>query len=107
MICYTDHVTNVNSVWRPLVGPNDDWPLAVCDDATVDAERDVMAADRLHTNWVGENQILFPNARHRWYYVRGQRPDQLLVFRNTDSTGLRASMYIFLLFFNKLETNQS
>jgi hypothetical protein len=49
-------------------------------------------ADLLYYNRVGENQLLHHNAKHRWYYIPDQRPEDLLVFRNTDSTGNRASM---------------
>lgn len=88
------HVTNQDvdcSVWRPLIGPNDDWPLAVCDYTTIDVENDIISADRLHHNRVCENQLLFANEKHRWYYVKNQQPHNLLVFRNTDSSGQRAS----------------
>ncbi|KAI1144799.1 putative CmcJ-like methyltransferase [Nemania diffusa] len=79
------------NVWRPLIGPNDDWPLAVCDYTTIDVENDIISADRLHHNRVCENQLLFANEKHRWYYVKNQQPHNLLVFRNTDSSGQRAS----------------
>lgn len=80
-----------NSVWRRLIGPNDDWPLAVCDYTSLDADKDIVIADRLNVNRIGENQLLHPNRRHRWYYIKGQQPENLLVFRNIDSTGQRAS----------------
>lgn len=79
------------SVWRPLTGPNDDWPLALCDHRSVNDEEDIINGDILHTSRVGENQLLYYNERHQWYYVPGQQPEDLLVFRNTDSTGQRAS----------------
>ena len=80
-----------NSVWRPLIGPNDDWPLALCDYISIDTEHDVIVADLLYVNRIGENQLLYHNKRHQWYYIEGQQPDDLLVFRNIDSTGKRAS----------------
>jgi hypothetical protein len=48
-------------------------------------------SDLLHVDRIGENQLLHPNKQHRWYYVKGQQPEELLVFRNVDSTGQRAS----------------
>lgn len=74
------------------MGPNDDWPLAVCDYMTIDTKNDTIPSDRVNTNQLLENQLLFPNPEHRWYYIKGQRPCDLLVFRNTDTTGQRASM---------------
>ncbi|KAK3364342.1 putative CmcJ-like methyltransferase [Lasiosphaeria hispida] len=47
------------NVWGPLVGPNDDWPLTVCDYMSLDAENDTVAADRVHRDQVGENQLFF------------------------------------------------
>lgn len=81
----------VRSVWKVLVGPNDDWPLAVCDYTSIDAANDARPADRVLFDRVAENQLLFYNPNHRWYYIPQQRTDHLLVLRNTDSSGKRAS----------------
>lgn len=89
LLCTAD--ASRDSVWRPLVGPNDDWPLAVCDYMSIDPKNDIISADRLHKDRIGENQLLFPSEKHRWYYVEGQQTCDLLVFRNIDSTGRRAS----------------
>jgi len=82
-----------NSVWRPLIGPNDDWPLALCDYTSIDTEHDITVADLLHVNRVGENQLLYRNEQHKWYFIEGQQLDDLMVFRNVDSTGRRASKH--------------
>lgn len=81
------------NVWRPLTGPNDDWPLAVCDYISIDLENDIRSADRVNVDRIGENQLLHPNKKHRWYYIKGQQPDNLFVFRNIDSTGKRARAF--------------
>jgi hypothetical protein len=62
----------------------------MCDFTSI-APRDIVKGDALHRDRVGENQILYPNEKHRWYYVPDQEPDDLVVFRNTDSTGKRPS----------------
>ncbi|KID93397.1 hypothetical protein MAJ_10634, partial [Metarhizium majus ARSEF 297] len=77
------------NVWKPLVGPNNDWPLAVCDYSTIQP-LDIVHADVLHVDRVTENQLLHPNDQHRWYYVQNQQHNDLIVFRNVDSTGKRA-----------------
>ncbi|KAI1313742.1 putative CmcJ-like methyltransferase [Xylaria venustula] len=77
------------NVWRPLIGPNDDWPLAVCDYSTIRAS-DIVQADVLHADRITENQLLHPSDQHRWYYVENQQQNDLIVFRNSDSTGKRA-----------------
>jgi hypothetical protein len=75
------------SVWRVLEGPNDDWPLAVCDFQSIDPERDTTNNDSLHFTRVGENTLLHPAESHRWWCLSGMEPDDLIVFRNTDSEG--------------------
>ena len=87
LLLANDHV----SVWRPLVGPNNDWPLALCDFTSVDVENDIVPSDLLHNDREAENVLLHPNSKHRWYYLQNQQIDELLVFRNIDSTGKRAS----------------
>ncbi|CZT15620.1 uncharacterized protein RCC_01465 [Ramularia collo-cygni] len=91
------------NIWRPLVGPNDDWPLALCDYTSIDLERDIVNGDLIYVERIGENQILHHNKRHRWYYIKGQQPDDIMVFRNEDSTGKRAKA--FHCAFNNPESN--
>jgi len=45
----------ITNVWRPLLGPNDDWPLALCDYTSIDSEHDIAIADLLHVSRIGEN----------------------------------------------------
>ncbi|KAF2107101.1 hypothetical protein BDV96DRAFT_309340 [Lophiotrema nucula] len=81
------------NVWRVLVGPNDDWPLAMCDFQSVNTQDDVLTNDCLHYNSVGENQILHPNPAHTWYYLSDQTETEPFVFRNAASRGNRACAY--------------
>ncbi|RYC56770.1 hypothetical protein CHU98_g9434 [Xylaria longipes] len=53
---------------------------------------DITQADVLHADRITENQLLHPNDQHRWYYVENQQPNDLIVFRNVDSTGKRAGL---------------
>ncbi|KAJ3535230.1 hypothetical protein NM208_g7222 [Fusarium decemcellulare] len=80
------------NVWRVLAGPNDDWPLAVCDYLSVDIEHDITTNDALHLTRVGENWLLYRNQAHRWYYLSAMEEDDLIVFRNTDSMGKLSRM---------------
>ncbi|CAI6073687.1 unnamed protein product [Clonostachys chloroleuca] len=79
------------SVWRPLKTPTDDWPLALCDYTTVDTENDVLLEDAIRRDRVEEISSLHYNENHRWYYLKDQGVDDLLVFRNADSHGENAS----------------
>lgn len=86
---FLDKEYDMINIWKPLVGPNDDWPLALCDYSTIQPS-DIVHADVLHVDRVTENQLLYPNEQQRWYYVENQRPNDLILFRNVDSTGKRA-----------------
>lgn len=78
-----------NSLWRPLHGPNDDWPLVVCDFSSIE-ERDMILNDDLHRDRAVENTLLHSNEKHRWHYIGGQAIEDVLIFRIIDSTGRRA-----------------
>lgn len=82
-----------NRCWRPLVGPNDDWPLVLCDHVFV-ADDDKVKNDDIHFDRVYENMLLHPNDVHRWYYIPGQMPEDLIVLRNSDSNDRRARKLI-------------
>lgn len=83
----------LSSVWRLLKGPNNDWPLALCDYQSIDFEADVLPNDVLHKGNVGENEILHKASGHAWCYLSDQTTEDLIVFRNTDSRGLRPRKY--------------
>jgi hypothetical protein len=73
------------SVWKVLRGPNNDWPLALCDYQSVDMENDTILSDVLHERSIGENVILYKNPQHAWYYLSDQDEDDLIIFRNVNS----------------------
>ncbi|KAN0099275.1 putative CmcJ-like methyltransferase [Hyaloscypha variabilis] len=79
-------IFNIINIWKPLRGPLYDWPLAMCDPATVDYDHDIMSADLLWPDEVVENCMVFHNPCHKWYYFSGQTPSELLIFRQMDST---------------------
>lgn len=53
----------------------------------MDVKEDVEASDVVHRNHVGENSMLFPNPKHRWYFMDKQEVDEVIVFRHCDSAG--------------------
>jgi len=77
----------VNSVWRPLRGPLYDWPLAVCDASTVDTTNDFTSHDVVYSTKARENIMVFHNEKQKWYYLSGQKPSELLLFRQADTEG--------------------
>lgn len=91
--CLTKADVVLNSVWRVLKGPNNDWPLAVCDYQSIDPRLDVLPNDVLHEDCVGENWLLQKSSRHKWYYLSDQRIEDLIIFRNVDSKSTRPSKF--------------
>jgi hypothetical protein len=80
------------NLWRPIVGPVWDNPLALCDARTV-SQDDLVPTDILH---YGEDDLTQPrhsgqiygvryNPAHRWYYVSEMRPDEFLLLKCYDS----------------------
>jgi hypothetical protein len=80
------------NLWRPIVGPVWDNPLAVCDARSISPE-DLVATDIHH---FGEDDLTVPrhsgqiysvryNPAHRWFYVSEMRPDEVLLLKCYDS----------------------
>jgi hypothetical protein len=85
------HVAFVN-LWRPIVGPVLDNPLAVCDARSV-GPSDLVATEILH---FGDDDLVEPrhrgavqsvryNPEHRWCYVSAMQPDEFLLLKCYDS----------------------
>ncbi|KAL8847103.1 MAG: hypothetical protein Q9221_007852 [Calogaya cf. arnoldii] len=73
------------NVWRPLLGPLRDWPLAMLDYQSVDKASDLIAADVIYPHYVGESFNVFHNSGHRWFYLADQMPEEVLIFKSFDS----------------------
>ncbi|KAF5686955.1 methyltransferase [Fusarium circinatum] len=78
------------SAWKPLIGPSNDWPLAVCDARTVDYTKDTMPCDIVYSQWVTENQQIHYNPEHKWYYLPDQTTDEVLLFKSAESSAKKA-----------------
>lgn len=89
---YEGHRMALINLWRPIIGPVQDVPLAVCD-ARSTAEGDFVPTDIHH---FGEDDLEHPrhsgeiysvryNPGHRWYYASDMRPDEVLLLKNWDS----------------------
>ena len=74
-----------NSVWRPLIDSVEDWPLALCDGGTVDRS-DLVEADHIRRHYMGSTLYLMSNAKHRFYYLSKQSKDDVVIFKNFDSS---------------------
>jgi hypothetical protein len=87
-----NHPVAFVNLWRPIVGPVCDNPLAVCDARSI-SPKDLVITDIHH---FGEGDMEVPRHRgqiysvhysdaHRWYYVSEMQPDELLLLKCYDS----------------------
>jgi hypothetical protein len=80
------------NLWRPIVGPVLDNPLAVCHARSV-SPADLVATDIHHFDehdlvkprHSGQIYSLRHNPAHRWFYVSEMRPDEVLLLKCYDS----------------------
>lgn len=72
------------NVWRPLVDPVEDYPLALCDARSLRAE-DLIATERRAPNHIGEIQLAVHDPDQRWFYYSAMRPPEVLLFKTFDS----------------------
>ncbi|KAK8043212.1 hypothetical protein PG994_013695 [Apiospora phragmitis] len=83
------------NVWKPLKGPLYDWPLALCDAATVE-DQDLETHDQVLPQVVRENYMVRHNAKHRWcpphFVPAAPRPGSEHIPR--ESIELRAIVYL-------------
>ena len=90
------------NIWRLLRGPNNDWPLALCDYRQVNPERDSLKNDILFREEAGENILLKYNDSHQCYYMSDQNVDDVIVFRNaeTDSPNSARRLTVLVVLFS-------
>lgn len=72
------------NVWRPIRGPLQDAPLAVCDARSI-APEDRIAADLIYRDRRTETYSFNYRPDHRWYYYPEMEPSEALVFKGFDS----------------------
>jgi len=76
------------NIWSPLRGPVRKWPLALCDNRTVDIERDLQARDLVYESGVVESFLAHDSAAYRFYYLRDQMPTEAWIMVQSDSSSL-------------------
>jgi hypothetical protein len=72
------------NVWRAIRGPIESSPLALCDARTLSPE-DVVPADLVYRNRVGEAYGFIYNPKHRWYYFPRLQPNEAILLKCYDS----------------------
>lgn len=74
----------LNSAWRPLADPVEDWPLAVCDGKSMPDE-DLIECDQVRRKFRGATLYGLSSQKHRWHYLHRQQPHEVLLLKMFDS----------------------
>ena len=72
------------NVWRPIRGPIESSPLALCDARSLGAE-DIVPIDLVYRDRVGEIFGFLSNPRHRWYYFPFMERNEAILLKCYDS----------------------
>jgi hypothetical protein len=72
------------NVWRPIRGPVESTPLAVCDAQSIDP-KDFVPADLVYRDKVGEVYRFTYNAQHRWSYFPRLERNEVILLKCYDS----------------------
>lgn len=71
------------NVWRPIKTIFKD-PLGVADAKSV-PDSDLLPVQLIYPDRVGETFTVRPNEQHKWYFLYGQRPDEVTLIKCYDS----------------------
>ena len=82
----------VINVWRPIRGPVQESPLAVCDARSM-AQEDFVKHVLKYRDRDGEVYSVAYNPNHRWYYVPNQQKEEVLLLKCYDSDRRRARVH--------------
>jgi hypothetical protein len=74
----------VINLWRPIIGPVQDAPLAVAAAPSI-APQDLVPQDLVYENRVGETYGVTYSPTHRWFYFSEMRTDEGLLLKCFDS----------------------
>jgi hypothetical protein len=72
------------NVWKPIKGPVQEAPLAVCDARSI-AAQDWVATELRYPDRTGEVYSVAFNPAHRWYYFPQMERDEALLIKCYDS----------------------
>ena len=72
------------NVWRPIRGPIESTPLAVCDARSIDA-MDFVPTDFVYRDKVGEVYRFTYNPEHRWFYFPRLERNEAILLKCYDS----------------------
>lgn len=81
---WLDHRFAFINVWRPIAGPVESAPLAVCDAQSI-AQADFIATDLKYENRTGEVYQATYSPDHRWLYFPRMTRDEAMLIKCYDS----------------------
>ena len=86
------HRYAIINVWRPVAGPVQESPFAICDAQSIEPA-DFVASDLIYPHRRGETLAIRYNPTHRWYYFPYMQTDEAMLLKCYDSaTDGRARM---------------
>jgi hypothetical protein len=72
------------NVWRPIRGPIESSPLALCDARSI-APEDFVPSDLIYPDKVGETYRFKHNRNHRWFYFPRMERNEAILLKCYDS----------------------
>jgi hypothetical protein len=72
------------NVWRPIRGPVESSPLALCDALSIES-KDFVPADLVYRDKVGEVYRFTYNPKHRWFYFPRLERNEAILLKCYDS----------------------
>jgi hypothetical protein len=72
------------NLWRPVRGPVQESPLAVCDARSM-SQDDFVPTDLVYRDRIGEIYSVTFSPRHRWFYFPQMQTDEVLLLKCYDS----------------------
>ncbi|KDR70145.1 hypothetical protein GALMADRAFT_230141 [Galerina marginata CBS 339.88] len=73
------------NIWRPISHPAIDWPLALCDFRSVNPDTDTFPMTLVFPDHEGEVMGVQYNENHKWKYLHGMTPDEIVLIKCSDS----------------------
>ncbi len=72
------------NVWRPIHGPVEEIPLAVCDASSI-SEADLIPTDLIYRDRLGEIYNFSYSPNHRWFYFPRMQRNEVVLIKGYDS----------------------
>ncbi|KAK3674099.1 hypothetical protein LTR78_005946 [Recurvomyces mirabilis] len=96
-----DYRCRIINVWRPINRPSQDCPLTWCAAHSI-GEGNLVPVDRYNPEFVLELYYLKYSPQQEWYWIKDQKPEEVAIFCQFDSTGVDHSKLRHLELFHRL-----